>query len=80
MLIRVCECCEKTIFIDSFSIVEGRIVNDFRSSTKFKIELCTECLEKVGEFISDLKTMESESDDISSEGIKHMKWGTKNDE
>lgn len=80
MLIRICECCKKTIFIDSFSIVEGHTINVHKSSAKFKIELCSDCLEKVEEFISDLKTMESESDDISSEGIKHMKWGTKNDE
>lgn len=76
MLIRVCECCKKTIFIDAYAIVEGRAVDGFRSSTKFKIELCSECLEKVEEFISDLKIAESES----TGGMKNMHWGKKDDE
>lgn len=82
MLIRVCDCCEKALYwnnnyvINTFSIVEGRMVSGSRSSSKFKVELCPECLEKVEEFISDLKIAESES----TGGIKNMHWGKKDDE
>lgn len=82
MLRRVCDCCEKTICTDKrhgedvFSIIEGKMVYGIRFSTKFTVELCPECLEKVEEFISDLKIAESES----TGGIKNMHWGKKDDE